>query len=383
MLEVAGRPFVEHVISHLARFGVRNVILLAGHRGALPRDHYDGRRLFGAELSVLIDPEPLGTAGTLRFAAKHLDEIFLLTNGDTFFGADLLPLLRLAENPHWEAAMLLRRIAGAARYGAVELDSHGAVRAFREKSQGGTPTDALVNACTYLIRRDAILAMIEETPCSLENDLFPRLAAAGALQGFEANGYFVDIGIPEGLEAACRELARHRIRPAAFLDRDGVLNVDHGYTHRIETLEWITGAPAAVRARNRAGYYVIVVSNQAGVARGYYKKEAIEQFHAHMQEMLMKEDAHVDAFYYCPHHPEGSIKEFAIQCDCRKPGTGMLEQAASDWTIDRVRSFLIGDKDSDLAAAAAFHIRGIRFDAQTNLLQDLIRKELANHGAKT
>jgi D,D-heptose 1,7-bisphosphate phosphatase len=382
MLDVAGRPFVEHVISHLARFGVRKVILLAGHQGALPRERYDGRRLFGVELSVLIEPEPLGTAGALRFAADRLDEIFFLTNGDTFFDADLLALIRLTENPQWKAAMLLRRIEDATRYGTVELDSRGAVRAFHEKSQSRTPTNALVNAGTYLMRRDAILAMIAQTPCSLENDLFSRLAAAGALYGLEANGYFIDIGIPDSLESARRELAMRRTRPAAFLDRDGVLNVDHGYTHRIETLEWIDGAPAAVRMLNRAGFYVFVVSNQAGVARGYYNEDAVRQFHSHMQEKLMQADAHVDAFYYCPHHPDGTIKEFAIQCDCRKPRTGLFEQAASDWPVHRARSFLIGDKDSDLAAAAAFHIRGIRFDARAGSLSDLIGKELAGRGAQ-
>jgi len=177
----------------------------------------------------------------------------------------------------------------------------------------------------------------------------------------------------DGVEALRNDQGK---RPAEFLDRDGVLNVDHGYTHRIERLEWIDGAPAAVRTLNRAGYYVIVVSNQAGVARGYYKEEAIDRFHAHMQEKLMEADAHVDAFYYCPHHPEGVIKEFTIRCDCRKPGTGLLEQAARDWAIDREHSFLIGDKDSDLAAAAAFNIRGIRFDAQACSLPDLIRKVL-------
>lgn len=383
MLDVAGRPFVEHVISHLARFGVSKVILLAGHQGALPRERYDGRRLFGVELSVLIEPEPFGTAGALRFAANHLNEIFFLTNGDTFFDADLLPLILLAENPEWKAAMLLRRIDDATRYGTVELDSRGAVRAFREKSQGRTPANALVNAGTYLMRRDAILGMIAQTPCSLENDLFPRLAAAGALCGLEATGYFIDIGIPDSLESARRELPMRRTRPTAFLDRDGVLNVDHGYTHRIETLEWIDGAPAAIRMLNRAGFYVFVVSNQAGVARGYYNEDAVRQFHNHMQEKLMQADAHVDAFYYCPHHPDGTVKEFAIQCDCRKPGTGLLEQAARDWTVDRGRSFLIGDKDSDLAAAAAFHIRGIRFDARAGSLSDLIGKELAGRGVRS
>ena len=95
-----------------------------------------------------------------------------------------------------------------------------------------------------------------------------------------------------------------------------------------------------------------------------------------MQDALRAQGAHIDAFYYCPHHPDGMIKEFAIKCRCRKPEPGLLEQAARDWPIDLNRSFLIGDKDDDMAAANAFHIRGIRFDARAGSLVDLVRNEL-------
>lgn len=166
-------------------------------------------------------------------------------------------------------------------------------------------------------------------------------------------------------------------RPAAFLDRDGVLNIDHGYAHRPEQLEWVAGAPRAVQLLNEAGYLVFVVTNQAGVARGLYDEAAITRFHAHMQDALAVCGAHIDAFYYCPHHPEGVIKELAVRCLCRKPGTGMLEQAAREWPIDPSRSFMIGDRDSDMAAAAAFNIRGIKFNPATDSLSDVVHREVA------
>ena len=174
------------------------------------------------------------------------------------------------------------------------------------------------------------------------------------------------------------DTSKRRTRPAAFLDRDGVLNVDHGYTFRPDDLELIPTAAAAVRLLNEAGYTVIVVTNQSGVARGLYPETAVKAFNAHLQDVLQADGARIDAFYYCPHHPEGTVKELAIRCHCRKPQPGMLEQAARDWPIDRSRSFLIGDKDHDLAAAKAFGIRGIRFDAQAGTLEDLVRKALAS-----
>jgi D-glycero-D-manno-heptose 1,7-bisphosphate phosphatase len=168
-------------------------------------------------------------------------------------------------------------------------------------------------------------------------------------------------------------------RPAAFLDRDGVLNVDHGYIYKPEQLEWVDGAPEAVRLLNEAGYCVLVVTNQSGIARGLYDEAAVKSFHLHMQDSLAARGAHIDAFYYCPHHPEGTIKSLAIRCHCRKPEPGMLEQAAREWPIDVASSFLIGDKTDDIAAANAFNIRGIIFDSKKDSLLDLVRRELAAH----
>lgn len=166
-------------------------------------------------------------------------------------------------------------------------------------------------------------------------------------------------------------------RPAAFLDRDGVLNVDHGYVFKPEELEWIDGARESVRLLNEAGYLVLVITNQGGVARGFYTEPAVNAFHAHMQQDLAAQGAHIDAFYYCPHHPEGVVKALSVRCLCRKPGIGMLEQAAQDFSIDKARSFLIGDKPGDMGAAQAFGIRGIPFHAGSQSLLDIVRREIA------
>lgn len=166
-------------------------------------------------------------------------------------------------------------------------------------------------------------------------------------------------------------------RPAAFLDRDGVLNVDRGYTHKPDELEWIAGAPEAVRLLNESGYYVFVITNQSGIARGYYDETAVRTFHAHMQQALATKGAHIDGFYYCPHHPDGTVKRFAVRCHCRKPSPGMLEEAASEWPIELKRSFLIGDKDDDMAAAAAFGIHGIKFDPKFGSVVEIVRQQIA------
>ena len=165
-------------------------------------------------------------------------------------------------------------------------------------------------------------------------------------------------------------------RAAAFLDRDGVLNVDHGYVHRLDALDLIPGAADAVRLLNEAGYLVIVVTNQSGVARGYYVEADVARFNEELARRLAAQGARVDAFYYCPHHPEGTVARYAVACDCRKPGPGMLEQAARDFAIDRAKSFLVGDRDGDSEAAASFGIKGIKFDAKAQSLVEVVRAAL-------
>lgn len=152
-------------------------------------------------------------------------------------------------------------------------------------------------------------------------------------------------------------------RPAAFLDRDGVLNVDKGYLFRSEEFEWIPGAIEAVKRLNDLGYLVFVVTNQSGVARGYYGEADVARLHDWMNGELARHGAHIDRFYYCPHYTEGPASGYVRACECRKPLPGLILAAFAEWDIDREKSFLIGDKDSDMAAAAAAEIRGYKFAA--------------------
>lgn len=150
-------------------------------------------------------------------------------------------------------------------------------------------------------------------------------------------------------------------KPIAFLDRDGVLNEDIGYLHRPEGLIWIEGAKEAVLFLNGAGYTVIAVTNQSGVARGYFDTGAVEGLHSWMNEELQRAGAHIDAFYYCPHHPEAAVGQYKIECSCRKPAPGMLLRAMEEWPCEPGKSFLIGDKDRDLEAARRAGIPGNLF----------------------
>ena len=161
-----------------------------------------------------------------------------------------------------------------------------------------------------------------------------------------------------------------------FLDRDGVLNADIGYLWRIEDFVWMPGAPAAIRLFNQLGWRVVVVTNQSGIARGYYTENDMHALHAHIQQLLRPFNSSIDAFYFCPHLPNAPLAAYAKTCDCRKPKPGMIKQALTDYDIDVDQSFLVGDKSSDLKAAQAAGLRGYLYEGGSLLafVRNVIKK---------
>ena len=161
---------------------------------------------------------------------------------------------------------------------------------------------------------------------------------------------------------------------AVFFDRDGTLNVDTVFLYKKEEFEWMDGAIEAIRFANENGYKVIVITNQSGVARGYFKESDVNALHDWMNEQLKKYGAHIDAFYYCPHHPEAVVPEYRKKCECRKPGAKLVEDACRDFNIDKKASVMIGDADRDIECAEKAGVKGVKFTGG-NLLE-LVKQSL-------
>jgi D-glycero-D-manno-heptose 1,7-bisphosphate phosphatase len=212
LLPVGGRPLLDCLIDNALRFGFRKILLLAGYLGETMAAHYEnwqGRD--GLTLDWVIEPEAAGTGGALKHAADHLDDTFVLCNGDTFFDIDLNDLALIPAPAHTIARMALHRVADGSRYGGVELHDTQ-ITGFGAQGKAGP---ALINGGIYLLHR-SILDWITAHPCSLEANVFPRLVADGLLAGRVYDGFFIDIGIPQDLARAQilipPAIRRHRMR---------------------------------------------------------------------------------------------------------------------------------------------------------------------------
>jgi D-glycero-D-manno-heptose 1,7-bisphosphate phosphatase len=365
---VGGRPFLDYLIDEANRFGLERLLLLAGHNAGEVVRHYEGKVVGGLSIDVVVEKAPLGTAGALANAAHALDPVFFLANGDSFFGFNWLALVPSLQRDDWTMHLTLAKGVAGGRYGRVELRGSRIAR-FLPKAESELP----INAGVYLVRR-RLLERIRGVPSSLENDILPPLAADGELLGLAAEGTFIDIGVPDDFARSQQVMPAFTRRPAAFLDRDGVINHDDHYVHRPEQIRWIDGATEAIRWLNDAGYYVFAVTNQAGVARGYYGEEDVRSLHRWMQGELQRSGAHVDCFEYCPDHPEGVVERYRRVSALRKPGPGMILKIRREWNVDWEGSFMIGDRDIDMQAAAAAGIPGHQFPGG-NLL-DFVRSRV-------
>ena len=166
-----------------------------------------------------------------------------------------------------------------------------------------------------------------------------------------------------------------------LLDRDGVLNIDKEYLHKAEDVEWIPGSREAIAWLNRQGYRVVVVTNQSGVARGYFTEESVKRLHDWMAEEVKKAGGEIAAFYYCPHLPGAAVKQYAVDCDCRKPRPGMILQALGDFNVQPGDAFLIGDSPRDTEAAEAAGVKGYLYTGGSLLdfVQKIVKSQAVMH----
>ncbi|MEJ0005429.1 MAG: HAD-IIIA family hydrolase [Steroidobacteraceae bacterium] len=361
-----GRELLDMQFSSFAATGIRDVLVLTGFGGDFIEAFSRDSDRWGLRITCNRETTARGTFGALVDAAHLLEDQFLLTYGDTVFDIDLARLVANHRNSGAVATLLLHPNDHPHDSDLVEVDDQDRIVAFHPHPH---PMDAsfpnLVNAAMYVMERRLLdIAEAKEERPDFGKHIFPRLLRRGIpLQGYRSPEYIKDAGTPERLTIVSRDLASGRVRamtlrnpaPAIFLDRDGTVNVERSHISRPDDLSLIPGAGEAIAKLNASFYRTVIVTNQAGIAKGKFTEVELQLIHNRLESLLGEHKAFVDRIYYCPHIPDrgfpGERVDLKIECNCRKPRPGMLIQAATDMNIDFTRSWMIGDSSSDIEAA--------------------------------
>jgi mannose-1-phosphate guanylyltransferase / phosphomannomutase len=372
MVTIGGRPNLEHQVMLAKRYGFTNVLFLVSHLADVIRAYFGDGRHFGVDISYSIEDSPLGTAGALGHAGSRLDERFLLVYGDIFVDCDVGRLWADHADNRAIATLVVHPNDHPYDSDLIEADAEGWISTVHPKSRSKDQyLPNMVNAAVSVVERDMLRWIPPNSHLDLATDTFRGLARHRLLRAYRSAEYFKDFGTPDRLaQVRCdfeigkpARLSRSSRRPAVFLDRDGVINKEVSHLSDPTQMELIPGAAGGIRRLNEAGYLVIVVTNQSVVARGECSLHTLRLIHNKMETLLGRERAWVDALYFCPHHPEKGfpheIPELKIDCFCRKPKTGMFEQAIADWNISLQESCVVGDSRRDVIAAHRLGIPAI------------------------
>jgi len=370
---LAGRPLLDHIIETARSGGFEEFVFLTGYRGDQIAERYGDGSAWGAHITHVRETVALGTAGAVREARALLTDPFIVIYGDTLLDVDLRALADFHSRSGALGTLFVHPNDHPRDSDLLEVGAAGRITRFLSKPhRPGALLPNLVSAALYVLEPQAIEYVPEQGAADWGGDVFPSMLARGApLAAYRSLEYIKDVGTPERLARAETDLAsgrvarmsRRQLKPAIFLDRDGVINVEIDGVYRPEDLVLSPGVGPAIQAANRAGVPVICVTNQPGLAKGFMTVSDLQAVMAALDGKLAEDGAYLDDVFVCPHHPEagwpGEVAELKVRCTCRKPEPGMLKIAADRHGLDLAASWLIGDRVTDVMAAHAAGARAV------------------------
>ena len=380
MINICGKPILEHQIDNLKACGLTDIILVIGYLGEKIKDYFGDGSRFGVCIEYFIEDHPLGTAGAL-FKMPQLTEDFLLLCGDVIIDVDFNRFIAfhkekkawasLVAHPNghpYDSSLLVTEIEAPKMAGGMPVDTHRVI-CWMAKEDERLYYKNRVNAGIELISPELLKETMKnfvprhpETPDKIDLDLIKTNIVSVRIYAYDTPEYVKDMGTPDRFFEAENDIKTGKVhahnlknrQKAIFLDRDGTINKMVGFVTRPEQFELLPDVAKAIKAINKSGYLAIVITNQPVIARGDCTFEQLQTIHNKMETELGKEGAFVDAIYVCPHHTDkgfsGERPEYKCDCDCRKPKPGLLLQAAKDFNIDLSQSYMIGDSDRDVKA---------------------------------
>ena len=377
MVPVDGKPLLEYQVEKLKAYGIKKIVMIVGHLGEKIVDHFKDGKDFGVEIDYIFEKEPLGTAGAFYYLKDKIDaKDFMLVFGDVFFDMDFDRM----EDFHFKNSALTTLLAHPNGHpydsDLIRMDDTGRVVGFDSKHNVRDYWyDNMVNAGMYIINRKLLDLVKEPVKTDFEKDILANQVQLGAnIYAYHTPEYVKDVGTVDRINATVEELKSGLIQSknlknkqrAIFIDRDGTINVSKGFISKADDLELIPGSIEAIKAINKSGALAIVITNQPVIARGECSFEELHNIHNKLKTLLGEKGAFVDDIFYCPHHPdkgfEGEVPELKFDCECRKPKTGMINEAVKKYNIDLSKSYMVGDSTMDLETARNAGVKSVLVD---------------------
>lgn len=363
LVPVLGKPLLQRQLESLKENCIDEIFITLGYQAGAIQEFLASMN-FGIDIRCHVEKEPLGTAGALYFLKDRINEDFFFCMGDILFDIDLKRLSAFHNAKNALATLVVHPNSHPYDSDIVVMDNDNKVTGLISK-KGSRPElySNLVNAGVYVFSPLLLQRFTKPEKLDLEKEVIaPMIASNVAVYGYRTTEYLKDAGTPDRIRQVENELSSGTVaaknlknrQKAVFLDRDGTINRHRGLISHHRGIELEKHAAEAVRMINRSRYLAIVVTNQPVIARNLCDFEDLNKIHQKIEVLLGNEGAYLDDIFFCPHHPDWGYpeerKEYKLQCSCRKPSTGMIEQAAAAYNLELGRSWIIGDSTSDIQA---------------------------------
>ncbi len=335
--------FLQYLINKFSKYPLNKIYILSGFKHNLIFNNFHNKISNFIKIECIKEKNLMGTGGALYNLKNKSINDFILMNGDTIFDIDYKNFLKNIGQKELCHLALVKKEKNINSNKLNNLSIKKNILFYNNKSN-------LINGGIYFFKKK-ILKFIPKKRCSLEDEILPNLIKRKLVSGKLHEEFFLDIGTPKYLRIGSKKLKDEFYKPAVFLDRDGVINKDFGYVNKRKNFKFKKGVIKGLKYLIKKNYYIFVVTNQAGIAKGIFTLKDFFTLHLDIKSELAEKKIYFDDVKYSPFHPKGIIKKFRKKSNCRKPGNKMITDIFDKWLINKKKSFMIGDKLSDKKCA--------------------------------
>ena len=349
LIKIKNKSVIENIIKNLSRFGIKQVLLLCHYKHYLFKKKFHNKVFFGIKVKCIKEKKLLGSSGAIYNARRSLKFFFLLCNADTFFDINISDLIFQFFKKKKIAQVALKKLKLTKKYDTFILQKNYILKE-DIKNQSN-----LINSGICILSKEIIPYLVKNG--SLEKEVYPKLMKIKKVFGKVYKNKFLDMGTPSTLKKLPNFLNSINYKPCIFLDRDGVINKDIGYLHNKKNFIWRNGIINFIKKYNDRNYYIIILTNQSGIGRGYYKEKNLHDLHNWMVSKIRDKGGNIDKIYFSPYYKNSKFLKYRRQKKMRKPDNGMIMRALKDFDINLKKSIFIGDKETDKLAALKSNIK--------------------------